>query len=121
MPFRESCAMDERMRFITDHLSSEYSMTELCERYEISRKTGYKWVERYRDEGASGLAERSHAPLSHGRATPEALVEAIVAYRRQRPTWGPRKIIAVTAQVGGPGSGAAEFRDQPIGPTGKCL
>ena len=94
MPFRESCAMDERMRFITDHLSAEHSMTELCERYEISRKTGYKWVERYRHDGAAGLAERSHAPLSHGRATPEALVEAIVAYRRQRPTWGPRKIIA---------------------------
>jgi putative transposase len=44
MPWRESCAMDQRMGFIGDHLSGDCSMTELCERYEISRKTGYKWL-----------------------------------------------------------------------------
>jgi transposase InsO family protein len=71
-----------------------WTMTELCERYEVSRKTGYKWLERYGSEGAAGLMERSHAPHVHGRATPQAVVEAIVALRRQRPTWGPRKIIA---------------------------
>jgi len=93
MPWRESCAMDERMRFIVDHRSDEWTMTELCERYGVSRKTGYKWIERYRLAGPAGLAERSHAPASHGRATPEHLVAAIVGLRRERPTWGPRKII----------------------------
>ncbi|MGH9810142.1 MAG: helix-turn-helix domain-containing protein, partial [Terriglobia bacterium] len=48
MPWQESCAMDERVRFISDHLSGDWTMIELCERYEISRKTGYKWLERYR-------------------------------------------------------------------------
>jgi putative transposase len=94
MPWRESCAMDERMRFIVDCRSNEWTMTELCERYEISRNTGYRWLGRYQLEGPTGLAERSRAPASHGRATPEHLAQAVVGLRRERPTWGPRKIVA---------------------------
>jgi putative transposase len=97
MPWQESCAMDQRVRFIGDHTSGLWTMTELCERYEVSRKTGYKWLERYRLEGAAGLAERSCAPLVHGRATSEALAEAIVGLRQERPSWGPRKIVAKLA------------------------
>jgi putative transposase len=88
MPWRESCAMDERMRFIVDCRSNEWTMTELCERYEISRNTGYRWLGRYQLEGPTGLAERSRAPASHGRATPEHLAQAVVGLRRERPTWG---------------------------------
>src|SRR5271165_5987746 len=98
MPWRESCAMDERMRFIVERRSDEWTMTELCERYEISRKTGYKWLERYRLEGPAGMVERSRAPASHGRATPEHLAQAIVGLRRERPTWGPRKVIGKLLQ-----------------------
>src|SRR5271156_4707811 len=94
MAWRENCAMDERMKFIGDHLLESWTMTELCERYGISRKTGYKWLERYRLGGAGGLMERPCAPLAHGRATPASLVEAIVGLRRERPSWGPRKIVA---------------------------
>src|SRR5580704_2336419 len=94
MPWNESCAMDERVGFIGDQLSGLWTMTELCERYEISRKTGYKWLGRYAEFGAAGLMERSRAPLVHGRATPEHLVDAIVGLRKQRKSWGPRKIIA---------------------------
>ena len=97
MPWRESCAMDERVRFIADHTSGLWSMTELCERYEISRKTGYKWLDRYEAEGAAGLVARSHAPRVHGRATPQHLVDAIVGLRGERPSWGPRKIVAKLA------------------------
>src|SRR6516225_8278995 len=97
MPWRESCAMDERVRFISDHLKGDWTMIELCERYEISRKTGYKWLDRYRAEGPEGLAERSRAPHAHGLATPDYLVEAIVGLRRERPSWGPRKILAKLA------------------------
>jgi putative transposase len=97
MPWRESCAMDERVRFIADHGTGLWTMTELCERYEISRKTGYKWLDRYRLEGAAGLQERSHAPLLHGRATPQHIVEAIVGLRQERPNWGPRKIVGKLA------------------------
>jgi putative transposase len=94
MPWRESCAMDGRVRFISDHLTREWSMTELCERYEISRKTGYKWLWRYAEFGAAGLLERSRAPLVHGGATAPKIVAAIVEMRQERKSWGSRKIIA---------------------------
>jgi putative transposase len=102
MSWRESCAMDERVRFIADHLTGLWTMTGLCDRYEISRKTGYKWLDRYRLEGAAGLRERSHAARVHGRATPQNIVDAIVGLRQERPTWGPRKIVAkLEAHQGG--------------------
>ena len=94
MPWQESCAMDQRVLFIADQQTGLWTMTELCERYEISRKTGYKWLERFRTEGACGLKNRSHAALVHGRATPQHIVDAIVGLRRERPSWGPRKIVA---------------------------
>jgi len=97
MPWRKSCAMDQRLGFITEHLSGELTMTELCEAYGVSRRVGYKWLARYASEGPVGLLDRSKAPRSHGRATAEALVEKIVDLRRARPSWGPRKIIAKLA------------------------
>lgn len=98
MPWQESCAMDERVRFIVDQQSGAWTMTELCERYGISRRVGYKWLDRYRLEGAAGLMERSHAPHVHGRATALNVVEAIIGLRRERPSWGPRKIVAKLEQ-----------------------
>ena len=62
MPWRETAPMKERMRFVTDWERDLYSMVELCERYGVSRKTGYKWVARYEREGPDGLDERSRAP-----------------------------------------------------------
>ena len=94
MPWRESCAMDQRISFIADQRTGLWTMTELCERYEVSRKTGYKWLDRYRLEGPGGLVDRSHAALVHGRATPQHIVDAIVGLRRERPSWGPRKIVS---------------------------
>lgn len=94
MPWLESCALDQRLGFVSACLGGEAAMTEVCEAYGISRKTGYKWLERYRTEGPSGLADRSHAPLAHGRATDVALAEAIVLLKLARPSWGPRKIVA---------------------------
>ena len=90
--------MDGRIGFIKDYNSGLFAMTELCERYEISRKTGYKWLERYRDFGAAGLMDRSRAPHDHGRATAQNIAEAIISMRHLRPTWGPRKIIAKLSQ-----------------------
>ena len=99
MPWSERCVMDERVRFVGEWLGGEVSKTELCEAYGISRRTGYKWLERYEAYGAAGLADRSRAPLSHGRATDAGLVEKILDLRRARPTWGPRKIVAKLEQL----------------------
>ena len=94
MPWREICVMDERMRFIVDYLSGEWTMSDLCDRHGISRQSGYKWAGRYREEGASGLVDRSRAAKVHGRATPAAICDLIVSLREVRPSWGPRKIVA---------------------------
>jgi transposase InsO family protein len=99
MPWLESRAMDERLRFVVDWLSEKGSRTELCEAYGISRRTGYKWMARYVADGPAGLADRSRAPLAHGRATPEDLVEKIVALKHSRPSWGPRKLVAKLEQL----------------------
>ena len=94
MAWKETVAADRRIGFIGGHLSGEWTMTELCERFGISRKSGCKWAARYAAEGAAGLADRPRAALAHGRATPPHLAEAIEALRRERPSWGPRKIVA---------------------------
>jgi hypothetical protein len=82
------------MSFIGDWLEGHSSMVDLAECYGISRKTAYKWRERYLLEGAVGLRERSSAPLLHGRATPPELVAMILAQKEKRRKWGPLKIIA---------------------------
>jgi transposase InsO family protein len=86
--------MDERVRFIADWLADENTMSELCAAYGISRKTGYKWLGRYRELGPEGLHDLPRAPLNHGRATASDLVERIVAAKETNPLWGPKKIMA---------------------------
>jgi putative transposase len=94
MGWQETCVMDERLRFVAICLEDEETMTALCERFGISRKTGYKWLGRYRRLGPEGLVDLPRAPLAHGRATPAALVERIVARKQAHPLWGPKKLVA---------------------------
>ncbi len=93
MPWKETCAMEQRMQFIGDWLSGEYSKSELCRRYGISRPTGDKWIKRYEELGPRGLEERSRAPRHHPNATPEVVVEAIVKMKLAHPGWGPKKVL----------------------------
>lgn len=93
MPWNESCAYEERRRFMSLWLARSHSMSELCIHFGISRKTGYKWRDRHAAEGLAGLRERSHAPHRPAHVTPEDLVEQIVTMKLQRPEWGPRKIL----------------------------
>src|SRR6266849_2530277 len=94
MPWRETCQMDERTQFIAWVLAGEDEMTALCREYGISRKTGYKWLGRYRSEGVAGLRERPHAPLRHGQALDVSVVQAVLGLRDRWPRWGPRKLRA---------------------------
>jgi len=94
MPWKETCAMDEKVRFIVAYLEAKQSMSDLCASFGISRKTGYEVLARYRAAGYAGLAAGSRAPHSHGRATPPELVGPIVALRQERPRWGPKKLRA---------------------------
>jgi transposase len=74
--------MDQRVAFIGDWLSDEWRLSELAERYGISRKTAYKWIDRYEADPEHGLAERSRAPRQHGRAMAAAIREAVLAMRQ---------------------------------------
>ena len=87
--------MDQRVAFIADWLRDEWTMTELGERYQISRKTGYKWVARYESDPEYGLAERSRAPHVHGRAWADDICDAVLALRRRYPHRGPKKLRAM--------------------------
>jgi len=91
--------MNERMKFIADHLKDEWSVAALCRYYGISRKTAYKWLARYQEEGPIGLADRSRAPRRHPNAVPEAIQEQIVAFWGKYPHWGPRKLVHRLAQI----------------------
>ncbi len=87
-------AVDKRMRFVTAAEAGEETMVALCRRFGLSRKTGYKWLERYRMDGIEGLSERSRAPREHPQAVSAAIAECCVAVRRTHPTWGPVKVRA---------------------------
>lgn len=76
-------------------MEQEESFSDLCARFSISRKTGYKWVERYELGGVKQLTEKSRAPFAHPNAVPEVIVEEILAARNKHPRWGPRKLIVV--------------------------
>jgi len=98
LPWRETSPVNERKHFIDAHQRGELSVSELCRRFRISRKTGYKWLERFYGDGADdeeALRDRSRRPHSHPRAVPTWLEEVIVQSRKQRPHWGPKKLRAV--------------------------
>jgi putative transposase len=98
MSWDETTRMTQRVRFISDLARDLYTMTELCERYGISRKTGYKWVQRHSQEGYEGLRDRSSARNSQAKRTPQEIEEALVELRRTHVYWGPRKLLKVLRQ-----------------------
>src|SRR5881227_1931203 len=93
MAWTKTDPMKERLHFVTDWDRRLYTVTELCARYGVSRKTGYKWLARYADVGVAGLAERSRAPHRCPHRIAPAVAAAIVEARRQHPSWGPRKLL----------------------------
>ncbi len=94
MPWMETSPVEQRERFIRDHRLELYTMAELCARYGISRKTGYKWLERFEDAGRQGLRDRSRAPQRCPHRITDAVAALICAARRQHPSWGPAKLVA---------------------------
>jgi transposase InsO family protein len=90
--------MDQRVRFIAEYLKGYFAFNELCLQFSISRKTGYKWVERYEEGGSCALADQSRRPRTCPHLTDDVLIEALVQTRMKHPTWGPKKLLAVLAR-----------------------
>jgi transposase InsO family protein len=85
--------MEQRVQFIREWLTHKHAVSELCARYGISRKTGYKWIERYVADGPDGLLERAHcAQLVHNK-TPVQVEQALLALRQRHPSWGAKKLL----------------------------
>ncbi len=94
MAFRETCAMEERIKMLSDYDTGAYSVTELSALYGVSRETFYAWRNRRASGDPCWFQERSHAPMTQPLRTGSALVERIEAMRRRFPYFGPKKIRA---------------------------
>jgi putative transposase len=94
MPWKCSDTMDQRVQFIRDWLTHQHYVSELCTRYAISRKTGYKWISRYLSTGPDGLMERGHQAKTIRHRTDPQVELALLGVRGRHPSWGPKKIIA---------------------------
>ena len=81
MPWKETCTMQEKRLFIQAWLNRDLKFTSLCERFDISTKTGYKWVNRFCEQGWQGLSDRSRARHTQAHRTADAVVDQILAFR----------------------------------------
>ena len=93
MPFCTTDPTLERARLVAAHLDGLYSVTELADRFGVSRPTVYEWVARYRDGGATALADRPSVARVQTGQTPPEIEALVVACRRAHPHWGPRKLL----------------------------
>ena len=91
MPWRETSVMEERLRFVARLLEGE-GMSDVCRDFGISRKTGYKIFNRYKDEGLEALTDRSRRPVRYANQLPEQIERLIVSFKKDKPLWGARKI-----------------------------
>ena len=91
MPWKECAKLDERLRFVARLLEGE-KMAPLCREFDISRKTGYKLFERYKDYGLSGLTDRSRRPYRHANQIPFQIERQIIELKKDKPHWGAPKI-----------------------------
>jgi transposase InsO family protein len=93
MPWKKTTPMTERLSVIALYQTRLWRMTERCTRFNISRKTGYKWLRRYSQEGVSGLQEKSRAPLSCPHRIAPEVAAVLLEAKHLHPSWGPRKIL----------------------------
>src|SRR5258707_9894836 len=92
MPWKVAEMTDIRREFVELALKSGSNMAELCAGFAVSRKTGYKWLDRYRREGVSGLVNQSRRPKSCPSRTSAGIEELVVSLRESHPAWGGRKL-----------------------------
>jgi transposase InsO family protein len=99
MPWKESRIVDQRLQFLSSYQKKEMSLSDLCREFGVSRPTGYRWINRYKEVGPEGLLDRSRKPHGCSHATSEATENAILALRSKHPSWGARKLKARLEKV----------------------
>jgi transposase InsO family protein len=98
MPWNVSGVVEKRREFVGDYESGDWSVSQLCRMYGISRVTGHELLRRWREGGEAALEERSRAPGRHPNQTPAGIEELVLGLRREHPLWGPRKLKVVLEQ-----------------------
>lgn len=98
MTWRETDPMKEKMNFVLEAEKNIHKFNALCKAFNISRPTGYKWIDRFRKYGIEGLIDRSRRPHNPYHKMGEKEEEMILEARINRPHWGPKKIIAWLSQ-----------------------
>src|SRR4030081_2885516 len=91
MPWKASSVMEERLRFVARLLDGE-AMTDVCRDFGVSRKTGYKIFDRYKEHGLAALSDRSRRPVRYANQLPQQIESLIVRLKAEKPHWGARKI-----------------------------
>jgi len=91
MPWKECSVIEERFRFVLRLMEGE-EMSSLCREFGISRKTGYKIFDRYKDQGLGSLSDRSRRPFRYANQLPEQIETSIIRFKKEKPHWGARKI-----------------------------
>lgn len=92
MPFIELSVMSQRIEFCMLASKTGSNMSDLCRRFNITRRTGYKWLHRYLDEGLIGLEDKSRQPKTFPNQTSEDIDQYIVGLRKNDPEWGAKKL-----------------------------
>ncbi|HUG44063.1 MAG TPA: IS481 family transposase [Acidobacteriota bacterium] len=93
MPWKETTPMEERMWFVMQAKEGLFPIGELCRRYGISRKTAYKWLERFGQQGVEGLQDRSRAPQRIPHKTWLQVADKLAQARLKHPGWGARTLL----------------------------
>ena len=100
MPWKPMKILDLRLEFVELASHEAMPMNQLCERFGMSRKTGYKWLQRYRSEGKPGLVNRPRTPLHISERTPRRVEALLLQLRLEHPAWGARKLWHILTRRG---------------------
>src|SRR3984893_18260797 len=100
MAWKTMDIQEQRVRFVVEAAQQTRSFKALCAAYEISRPTGYLWLQRYREHGVTGIAEQSRKPHRSPRRTGSELERQVVELRLRYPDWGARKLRILLAREG---------------------
>ena len=98
MPWKGVTVSEQRQRFLEDYQLNYYSVTDLAERFGISRNTAYRWINRFKQHGQAGYQELSRRPHTCPWQTDKAIAKELVKLRKDHPRWGPRKLLDLMQQ-----------------------
>ena len=99
MPWKDRSVVQLRKEFVLKALAQEAPFSTVCRRYGISRKTGYKWLERFRERGLEGLIDESRRPLGSPFQTTSEIALEVIRLRKAHPTWGAKKIREISRRI----------------------